>query len=84
MWESQQLFFGLWLVRRIFDEFQHPAIQTKIVQHFGGFFHEIIVRQPIGRKDSVQTMIGTSRRLGSFLYEAAQNFKAFSNILNCK
>jgi hypothetical protein len=56
-------FFGLWLVRRIFVEFQHPAIQTKIVHHCGGFFHEIIVRQPIGRKDSVQTMIGTSRRL---------------------
>jgi hypothetical protein len=31
MRESQQLFFR-------FEEFQHPAIQTKIMQHFGGFF----------------------------------------------
>ncbi len=37
---------------RIFEEFQQPAIQTKIVQHFGGFFYQIKVRQPIGRKDS--------------------------------
>jgi hypothetical protein len=28
--ESQQLFFGGWLVRRIFEEFQHPVIQIKI------------------------------------------------------
>jgi hypothetical protein len=32
--QSQQLFFGLLLVSRIF---QHPAIQIKIVQPFGGF-----------------------------------------------
>jgi hypothetical protein len=38
------------------------------------------VRQPIGRKDSKQTVIPTSRRLDSFLYEAAQNFDLFSNI----
>jgi hypothetical protein len=48
------------------------------VQHFGGFLK---VRQPsIGRKDSSQTMIQTSRRLDSFLYEAAQNFEVFSSI----
>jgi hypothetical protein len=35
MQERHQLFFGLRLVRK---EFQHPSIQTKIVQHFGGFF----------------------------------------------
>jgi hypothetical protein len=35
MWERIQLFFGLWLVSK---EFQHPAIQTKVEQHFGGFF----------------------------------------------
>jgi hypothetical protein len=29
-------------------EFQHPAIQTKIEQHFGGFFHKIKVSQPVG------------------------------------
>jgi hypothetical protein len=38
------------------------------------------VRQPVGRKDSKQTLIPTSRRLDSFLYEAAQNFELFSNI----
>ncbi len=45
--ESKQLSFRLRLVRRIF---QHPAIQTKIVQHFGKIFHHIKVRQPIGRR----------------------------------
>ncbi len=39
-----QLFFGLRLVSK---EFQHPAIQTKIEQHFGGFFHQIKVHQQI-------------------------------------
>jgi hypothetical protein len=38
MQESQQLFFGIQLVSRIFEEFQHPTIQTIIVQHFGGIF----------------------------------------------
>jgi hypothetical protein len=37
-------------------EFQHPAIQTKIEQ-------QIKMRQPIGRQDSMQTVIRTSRRL---------------------
>jgi hypothetical protein len=32
------MFFGLQLVGRIFEEFQLPAIQIKIVQHFGRFF----------------------------------------------
>jgi hypothetical protein len=31
---------------------------------------------------SIQTVIGTSRRLDSFLYEAAQIFQVFSNIKN--
>jgi hypothetical protein len=35
------------------------------------------VGQPIGRKDSKQTVIPTSRRLDSFFYEAAQNFEIF-------
>ncbi len=52
MRESQQSFFGLQLVRRIFEE--HPAIQTKLVQHFGGFIHQIKVRQPIGSNDSIK------------------------------
>ncbi len=65
---------------RIFEENQQSAIQTKIDQHFGGFFRQIKVRQQIGRKDSKQTVIPTNRRLDSFLYEAAQNFELFLNI----
>jgi hypothetical protein len=61
-------------------EFQHPAIQTKKEQHFGRFFHQIKVRQPKGRQDSMPTVIRTSRRMDSFLHEAAQNFEVFSNI----
>ncbi len=60
-------------------EFQHPAIKTKIEQHFGGFFHQIKVRQPIERQDAMQT-VGTSRTLDSFLHEAVENFEVFSNI----
>jgi hypothetical protein len=70
--ESQQLFFGLRIVSRIFEEFQHLTIKTKIVQPLGGFFKQINICQPIGRKDSIQTVIRASRRLDSFLYEAAQ------------
>ncbi len=58
IWEIQQLFFGLRLVCR---EFHHSAIQTKI-ENFAGFFHQIKVRRPIGRKDSKQPVIPTSRR----------------------
>jgi hypothetical protein len=36
MREIQQLFLGLRLVSRIFEENQQSAIQTKIEQHFGG------------------------------------------------
>jgi hypothetical protein len=54
MRERHQLFFGLRLVCK---EFQHPANKTKIEQHFGGFFHQIKVRQPIGRQDSMQAVI---------------------------
>jgi hypothetical protein len=57
------------------EELHHSAILTKIEQHFGGFFHQIKVRQPIGRQDSMQTVNRTSRRLDSFLHGAAQNFE---------
>jgi hypothetical protein len=75
--EGHQLFFGLRLES---EELQHSAIQTNIEQHFGGFFHQIKVCQPIRRKDSVQTVIRISRRLDLFLNEAAQNFELFPNI----
>jgi hypothetical protein len=71
------LFFGLRLVSK---EFQHPAIQNKIEQHLGGLFHQIKVCQPVGRQDSMQTVMRTSRRLDSFLHEVAQNFEVFSHI----
>jgi hypothetical protein len=77
MRDRHKLFFGLRLVSK---EFQHPAIQTKIEQHFGGFFHQIKGHQPLGRQDSMQTVIRTGRNLDSFLHETAQNFKVFSNI----
>jgi hypothetical protein len=54
MRERHQLFCGLWLMSK---ELQQPAIQTKIEQHLGGFFHQIKVRQPKGRQDSMQTEI---------------------------
>jgi hypothetical protein len=60
-------------------EFQHPAIQTKIEQHFGIFFHQIKVLHPLGRQDSIKNR-RTSRKLDSFLHEAAQNFEVFTNI----
>jgi hypothetical protein len=61
-------------VSRIFEEFKQPTIQTKVVQHFGGFFHQIKVRQTIGRKDSIQAACRRMRRLEAFLYLAAQYY----------
>jgi hypothetical protein len=61
-------------------EFQHLAIQTKIEQHFGGLFHQIKVRQPTRRQDSMQTVSPNMQRLDSFLHRVAQNFEVFSNI----
>ncbi len=81
MRERHQLVFGLRLVSK---ELHHSASQTKIELHFGGFFHHMKVRQPIGRQDSMQTVIRTSRRLDSFLHEAAQNFELLINIQDQK
>jgi hypothetical protein len=74
MRESQEFFFGGQLESRILEEFLHPAIQTKTVQHFGKFFHQIKVRQQIGREDPLQTVCRGSWRL------EAHNFVVFSNI----
>jgi hypothetical protein len=76
LWARHQLFFGLRLASK---EFHHSAIQAKIEMHFGRFFYQMKVRQPIARQDSLQTLIRTSWRLESFLHEAAQNFEVFSN-----
>jgi hypothetical protein len=51
--EGHQFSFGLRLES---EELHHSAIQTKIEQHFGGFLYQIKVCQPIGRKDSMQTI----------------------------
>jgi hypothetical protein len=77
MRERYQLFFGLQLAGK---KFHHSAAQTKIELHFGGFFHQMKVRQPTGRQHSMQTVNRTSTRLGSILLEAAQNFEVVSNI----
>jgi hypothetical protein len=69
--------FGLRLISK---ELHHSVIQTKKGLDFGGFFHQMKVHQPIGRQDSMQTVIRTSRRLDSFLHKAAQNFELLSNI----
>ncbi len=66
------------------EELHHSAIRTKKELDFGGFFHQVTVRQPIGRQDSMQTVNRTSRRLDSFLHEAAQNFELLSNIQDQK
>ncbi len=76
----QQLFLALWLVSRLFEENQQSAIQTKIEQHFGGFFQQIKVRQPIGRRILNNPWSQQVGGLDAFLYEAAHNFELFSNI----
>jgi hypothetical protein len=81
MRERHQLFFGLRLVCK---KFHHSATQTKIELHYGRFFHQMKVRQPIVRQDSMQTVNRTSRRFDSFLHEAAQNFELLSNIQDQK
>ena len=73
--------FGLQLES---EELYHSAIRTKKELDFGGFFYQVTVRQPIGRQDSMQTVNRTSRRLDSFLHEAAQNFELLSNIQDQK
>jgi hypothetical protein len=45
-------------------EFLHPANQTKIEQHFGGFFHQMKVCQALGRQDSMQT----AEQAGGWIY----------------
>jgi hypothetical protein len=58
----------------------NPQSKPKLSITLADFFNKIKGRQSIGRKDSKQTVIQTSRRLDLFLYEAAQIFELFSNI----
>jgi hypothetical protein len=69
-----QLFFGLRLTGKKLHPNQNRAALWRIFS----------VRQPIGRQDSMQTVNRTSRRLDSFLHEAAQNFELLSNIQDQK
>jgi hypothetical protein len=70
--ESQQLFFGLQLVSRIF---QHTAIQTKIVLPFGGFFQQN-KSAPANRKIWFYTNRDPNKQeVGFFLFEVFQIFK---------
>jgi hypothetical protein len=77
MRESQQLVFGLRLVRRIFEK---SLTSRSPNQNSATIWQIFSARQTVRRKDSIQAVIRTSRRLDSFLYEAAQNFEVFLNI----
>ncbi len=66
MQESQQLFFGLRLVSRIFEEFLHPEIKTKIVQHFGRFFSN--KSAPANRKKGFYTNCDPNKQEVVFIF----------------
>ncbi len=59
-----QLFFGLRLVNK---EFQHPAIQTKIEQHFGGFFHSD-KSAPANRKTGLYANRDQNKQEAGFIF----------------
>jgi hypothetical protein len=42
---TRNYIFGGRLISKVFEEFQQPAKQTKIVQPIGGFFYQIKVCQ---------------------------------------
>jgi hypothetical protein len=50
------------------------------MQQFGGFCHQLKVRQAIGRLDSIQAVCQRMKRLETFWYLAAHNFDLFSKI----
>jgi hypothetical protein len=59
------------------------AIQTKTVQHFGGFFDQIFSSQtaPANKKKGFCiNRVPKKQELEAFIYLAAQNFELFSNI----
>ncbi len=67
MRDRHQLFFGLRLVSK---EFQHPAIQTKIVSSDKSM--------PANRKTGFYANQDPNmQEVGFFLHEAAQNFQSF-------
>jgi hypothetical protein len=48
MWESQQLFFAGWLGSRIFEEFQHPAIQKKALRSNFAYIKKLRILDVLG------------------------------------
>ncbi len=77
MQEIHQLFFGLRLVSK---EFQHPAIQTKIEEHFGRFFHQIKVRQPIERP-VFYVCKPWSEQAGGWIHFCMKRLRTFKSVL---
>jgi hypothetical protein len=47
------------------------------VQNFGGFFHQIKVRQPVGRKDSIQTVTEQGGGWIHFCMKRVRTLKSF-------
>jgi hypothetical protein len=70
-------------VSRIFEDYniRNPN-QNRAA--FWRISHQLNVRQPIGRKDSLQAVCRKIRRLEAFLYFAAQNFELFTKIQDKK
>jgi hypothetical protein len=54
------------------------------VRHQINVRHQIKLRQPIGRKDSLQAVCRKTRRLEAFLYFVAQNLELFTKIQDKK
>jgi hypothetical protein len=67
--------YGLWVKNS-----NIPQSKPKIEQYFGGFFQQIKVWQPIGRKDSKQPLIPTSRRIRCIFAWSGSELWLFSNI----
>jgi hypothetical protein len=74
MRERQQLFFGL---RFAGKKFNHSVTRTKIELHFGGFFHQMKVRQPIGRQHSMQTVNEQAGDWVEFCMKRLRTLKSF-------
>jgi hypothetical protein len=79
MQEIKQLFFGLRLVRRIFEETLSRNPNLKYCNTLANFF--IKKGAPANRKKGFYTnRVPKKQEVRGFLYLAAQNFELFSNI----
>jgi hypothetical protein len=58
---------------RIFDEFKEPAIQTKIVLHFGGFFYQIKECQRLEIKEFYTSRLLKNEEIGGiFVFSGSE------------